>query len=346
MKRLFKRLLKGLLYFTGLLVFLFIVFYMLSMGSQSVMKTVEQDPRHPFLILDDAMLHVETYGDTLNPVVIVLHGGPGDDYQYLLPLAELMDDYLVVFYDQRGCGLSARVGAEELTVENYYKDLDNLVDFFVDTGKVCLIGHSWGAMLATGYIGKHPEKVAKAVLAEPGFLTPEFGRELQQKTNNFAVGFSFQALYYMAKAWFKSQHIHGPDPQARDDYFLQELVMSPIKDHPLSGYFCEGKMENAALGMWRIGSLASKAVPQSGMNDQGEFIFNFTEGIERYTNKVLFIAGSCNTIIGPEYQERQMKLYPNAEMVVIEGAGHTMFGEKSEESIKAVREYLKDANNP
>ena len=342
MKRLFKKLLKGLLYLTGLLVFIFIVLYLLSMGSQSVMKTVEQDPRHPFLILDDAMLHVETYGDTLNPVVIVLHGGPGDDYQYLLPLAELMDEYLVVFYDQRGCGLSARVGAEELTVENYYKDLDNLINFFADTGKVNLIGHSWGAMLATGYIGRHPEKVDKAVLAEPGFLTPDFGRELQEKTNNFAIDFSFKALYYMARAWFKSLHIHGPDPQARDDYFLQELVMSPLKDHPLSGYYCEGKIENASLGMWRIGSQASKVIPQSGMNEKGEFVYNFAEGIEAFANKVLFIAGTCNTIIGPEYQERQMKLYPNAELVVIEDAGHTMFGEKPRESLEAVRAYFNE----
>lgn len=344
MKKFSRILLRILLYFIGLLVVLFIVFYLLGMGSQTVMKTVEQDPRHPYLILDEAVLHVESFGDTANPVVIVIHGGPGDDFQYLLPLADLMDDYFVVFYDQRGCGLSARVDANELTVENYYRDLDNLINFYADTGKVYLIGHSWGAMLATGYIGQHPEKVEKLVLAEPGFLTPEFGRELQEKTNNFAVEFSFQAVYYIAKAWFKSLHVHGPDPQARQDYFMQEVVTSPIDNHPLKDYFCEGKIQNAEIGLWRIGALASKVIPQSGMNEKGEFVFNFAEGIENYHNKVLFLAGSCNKLIGPEYQERQMKLYPDAELVVIENAGHTMFGEKPEESMKAIREYFNQAD--
>jgi pimeloyl-ACP methyl ester carboxylesterase len=39
-----------------------------------------------------------------------------------------------------------------------------------------------------------------------------------------------------------------------------------------------------------------------------------------------------------------MRHFPNAELEVIEGAGHTMFGEKPAESLAAVRRYL-DAPN-
>jgi pimeloyl-ACP methyl ester carboxylesterase len=145
----------------------------------------------------------------------------------------------------------------------------------------------------------------------------------------------------MARAWFKSLHVHGPDPHARQDYFMQELISSPLRKHPLSKYFCDADINNAALGTWRVGSLASKVIPESGKNENGEYIFDFSTGIENFTNQVLFIAGSCNTLIGPEYQQRQMQLYPRAELVVIEGAGHTMFGEKPEESMRAVRDYFK-----
>ena len=44
--------------------------------------------------------------------------------------------------------------------------------------KVNLVGHSWGAMLASAYLGQYPEKVDHAVLAEPGFLTSEFRRRV------------------------------------------------------------------------------------------------------------------------------------------------------------------------
>ena len=49
-------------------------------------------------------------------------------------------------------------------------DLDALVDHVSPGRPVILIGHSWGGMYATLYINRHPEKVAGAVLMEPGPL--------------------------------------------------------------------------------------------------------------------------------------------------------------------------------
>ena len=63
---------------------------------------------------------------------------------------------------------------------------------------------------------------------------------------------------------------------------------------------------------------------------------------ENFKNKVLFLAGECNTLIGEEYQKDHMKYFKNAEMMVIKNAGHTMFGEQPEESIGAVRRYFKE----
>ena len=59
-------------------------------------------------------------------------------------------------------------------------------------------------------------------------------------------------------------------------------------------------------------------------------------------NKVLFIASECNTIIGEELQMCHTKYYPNAELVVIKNAGHTMFGEQPEECIRVIRQYLNE----
>jgi pimeloyl-ACP methyl ester carboxylesterase len=43
----------------------------------------------------------------------------GADYRYLLPLKALADDYRVVFYDQRGTGLSPRVPADSITLDSF-----------------------------------------------------------------------------------------------------------------------------------------------------------------------------------------------------------------------------------
>jgi pimeloyl-ACP methyl ester carboxylesterase len=67
---------------------------------------------------------------------------------------------------------------------------------------------------------------------------------------------------------------------------------------------------------------------------------DFVRGVDRFPGKVLFLAGSCDTLVGPEQQRRNLRHFRDAELVVIEGAGHTLFGEKPEESIAAVRRYL------
>jgi proline iminopeptidase len=86
----------------------------------------------------------------------------------LIPLKVLSNDYFVVFQDQCGTGLSPGVASSELALDSSLTDLDSIVDYFSKWRKVNSIGHSWGAMLVSAYLGRHPSKVDHAVLVEPG----------------------------------------------------------------------------------------------------------------------------------------------------------------------------------
>ena len=88
------------------LVLLVVLFYVLTMGDYTVPETVTQDPSLPHVTIDGVTYHAQTFGDPANPVVITIHGGPGGDYRSILSLQELADEYYVVFFDQRGAGLS------------------------------------------------------------------------------------------------------------------------------------------------------------------------------------------------------------------------------------------------
>lgn len=343
MKKILKVTVKSLLVIIGLLIILFVTFYLSTMGNYEVAKTVEQDLSIPHIKIKNTIFHTETFGDDTNEIVIVLHGGPGNDYRYLLSLKVLADDYFVVFYDQRGTGLSPRVDIEEHTMENMLSDLNNIIDYYAQGRKVHIIGHSWGAMLASGYVGKYPSKVDKVVLAEPGILTSEKAIEFIELVN---PDFSFSFLWHMGKCWFQSLHVDGPDEQAAQDYFFTAFVLnadpSLFKKHPFSKYYCDQDLKNASLEYWRYSYLSNKTIFQSGIDEEGKMQIDLVSGVENFKNKVLFLAGECNTLIGEEYQKDHMKYFKNAEMVVIKNAGHTMFGEQPEESIGAVRRYFKE----
>ncbi len=299
-----------------------------------VAKTVEHDPNLPHFILGNVVLHGETFGSPENPTVIVVHGGPGLDYRSLLPLKALSDEFFVVFYDQRGTGLSPRVGDDQLNLESYLADLDSLVDRFSAGRKVNLVGHSWGGKLVSSYVGRHPEKVSHVVMAEPGPLNAGVMVHYKGK-----VEFSTTFKLHVAGSWLLSLFASGPDSDAAADWF-QYQIMAGFKgeDHPLAGYFCKKKLP--PIGHWRVGRRAWIAVRDSYTTPRNIPV-NFVQGMERFHKEVLFITGACNVMLGPEFQREQMKYFPRARMVVIEGVGHQMFWESPAASIAPVREYLR-----
>jgi pimeloyl-ACP methyl ester carboxylesterase len=107
---------------------------------------------------------------TANPVLILLHGGPGVSETALFRAydAALEDHFVVVYWDQRGAGrsFSSDVPRESMTLDRFAADLDALVDAMrarFGVAKVVLLGHSWGTALGLVYAQRHPEKVAAYV---------------------------------------------------------------------------------------------------------------------------------------------------------------------------------------
>ena len=101
-----------------------------------------------------------------NPVLLYLHGGPGDS---CLPLVEkynaaLAQDFNLVVWDQRGAGLSYYPFTEENhpSINTYVEDVHQLSRYLLDRfhqDKLYLMGHSWGSALGVKFIQAHPELV-------------------------------------------------------------------------------------------------------------------------------------------------------------------------------------------
>ncbi len=300
-------------------------------GCVSVEKTVDQDNTLPSVVLNNYLFHAEVFGNADDPVVIVLHGGPGADYRYLYSLNSLSDQYRVVFYDQRGTGLSPRVPAEGIELNTFIDDLDAFVNHFGRGEKVFLIGHSWGAMLASAYAGRHPHKVGKLVLAEPGFLTQEtVGVLMSGGWPGFRIVFGFIG------AWVAKWRVAPDgDQYARDDYFLSsvlQLMQAPTEQ-------CAGKLP--PLKSWRAGSPNFQATIGRMMDDpEWGATLNFVEGIEQFSGETLFVVGGCNQLTGAVHQRKHLNYFNRVAMTVIPQAGHFMFNDQPENSDLLLREFF------
>ncbi|MFD1145434.1 alpha/beta fold hydrolase [Larkinella insperata] len=97
-------------------------------------------------------------------VVIVLHGGPCVQHQYLRPEFDALSKTAkVIYYDQRGCGKSER--SNSYTWQDHVTDLKRLIQTLAKDRKVFLAGSSWGSLLAILYTYTHPEDIKGLILS-------------------------------------------------------------------------------------------------------------------------------------------------------------------------------------
>ena len=123
----------------------------------------EPAARERYLTQGTARLYVREVGR--GAPVIVLHGGPDFDHEYLLPdMDRLADAFRLVYYDQRGRGRSfSGRPADEVDLAGEIDDLDAIRASF-GFERVAVLGHSWGALLAMEYATRRPDRVSHLIL--------------------------------------------------------------------------------------------------------------------------------------------------------------------------------------
>jgi proline iminopeptidase len=99
------------------------------------------------------------------PSLVILHGGPDFNHNYLLPeLDRLSSAFRLIYYDQRGRGKSSRgVPPEAVNIQSEVDDLDRVRSHF-GLNAIAVLGHSWGGLLAMEYATRHSERVSHLVL--------------------------------------------------------------------------------------------------------------------------------------------------------------------------------------
>ena len=110
------------------------------------------------------------------PVVINLHGGPGMPVPFCVGcrgmFQEYTSKYIMVYWDQLGCGCNADKSAKELSVSNYVDmtiDLVHEIKKMFPKNKILLFAISWGTVLGSLALEREP-KLVDGVLAWGQFI--------------------------------------------------------------------------------------------------------------------------------------------------------------------------------
>jgi len=129
--------------------------------------------REGLLELDHGhQMHWQLSGNADSQPVLWIHGGPGSRAS---PMHRRLFDpnkYLIIQYDQRGCGRSLPKGeTRHNTTQDLLADIERLRRF-LGISAWHVAGGSWGGSLALLYAQAHPEVIRRMLLRSP-FLATE-----------------------------------------------------------------------------------------------------------------------------------------------------------------------------
>lgn len=280
-----------------------------------VPKTVDQDPSLPSILVNGVLLHSEAFGHPDSTMIVFIHGGPGGDYRSLLNGKELANyGYRVVFYDQRGSGLSQRLPKEFYTspglaaLDAIFNELSGVIAHYRTNPnqKVILLGHSWGGILATGYAGKYPHAIQGLVVGEPGGLKWDDISEFIKESRAFDVWSEL-----LNDAMYTDQFITGNENQHEIlDYKLALLS----GNNEITG---ENNTEPGST--WRSGAVILDAFNEIGEKHKPDF----SEGIGQFNAPVLFFYSEKNKAYPDSWAQKISAFYRSADLFKITGVGHS-----------------------
>lgn len=266
----------------------------------------------------DAELHVELEGS--GAPLILINGGPGGTHHYFHPWFGRARNYSrVIYYDQRGTGLSDyQPGPDGYSVEQAVEDLDALrkalgVDRWV------LVGFSYGGFLAQYYTTTYPENVAGLILvgASPGMWTD--------------LGPSRQHDFITPAELERMQEIRAQLRERRDreGWPRQKYIQLLVYNNHINGdwkrqHFYEPtseKLAQIALYEWVHDADFNPIMNQSLQK------VDLAGAFDRNPIPTLLLEGKWDLTWGDAKPTILSRNHPNARLVQIEDAGHSIYDE-------------------
>jgi proline iminopeptidase len=271
-------------------------------------------------------LYFKTIG-TGDPIIF-LHGSSGSHRYFLPSMEKLANSFQLVFYDQRGTGLSdGELDLSAITVDNFVEDLEALRAAF-GFNKFSLIGHSWGAFIAIAYAIKYPSHLDKLILVDSIPVN-----------NTFLIEFS-KTL---------QQRIHDLSPEAQKMFTttctlpLAKLTTANLKQCNAIDATLRFSDPTKAL---TIDSTVDKNTAKNAdiiqpllRNDFTRIQTDIDGKLANVSEPTLIIHGDFDPIpaASSEYISKQIR---SAQLVIIKNSGHFPFIEQPEQFFAAIRHFL------
>jgi proline iminopeptidase len=272
----------------------------------------------------DASLFVKVVGQ--GPPLVLMHGGPGLDHTSLLSLEACADEFTLIFYDHRCNGRSEGTPVTSMTWENLTADAEALRQA-LGFEKWAVLGHSFGGNVALEYALRYPASLSRLILMDTGGdarWTQEHAPELLARRG------------YSAAAVEAARRFFNGRLQPR------EVTRTVLKFG--SAYFY--RFNPLAVAYEVLFGPKQKMRPEASVFGFGQLLpgWSVMDRLGEIQAPTLVMAGRYDFLFPPEHQAILADRIPDAQLVLVERAGHNPQMERTAVVVEALRRFLAPAD--
>src|SRR5437660_7524833 len=271
--------------------------------------------------------------------LMVVHGGPGASHDYFLPyLLPLARTNKVIFIDERGSGRSEKLqDVSKYTVENMVEDVE-AVRQALGLGKVNLLGHSYGGVLAQAYALKYQKNLSHLILGSTFASTSAMNQVLANEKQSMEPearqklqSLEDAGLFGKGKPWEKNRYPNDYAVLAWGDGYFPYLY----QNRPDPNYDPAGGNTTTSWDLYR-----------EMWGSHGEFVIDGNLKSVEYTDKLSGIHVPTLVLCGdhdesdPSLSRTMHEKIPGSKLVIIPQAGHLVFIDQPTLYLKTLDDFV------
>lgn len=280
----------------------------------------------------DPQLYVFEYGNGPDTIVM-LHGGWGGEYSGLVnAVTELKEKYHFIFYDQRG-SLRSPCPDSLVTFNNHIEDLE-ILRKELSVSKLAIIGHSMGAVLASAYATRYPQRIKQLVLLAPARLKYPMTEEDQ---------ILLQQAWEASQRFMERKEINNemgkynlnrqsPALSSREETMKYRINLAKLMLYDVSKW--TGLHDGKAFYKGHLFPLVEATYPPSG--------WDYIQEFKKQQYPVSIIIGDHDFL---DFKNPLIKKWaselPRIKLAIIEKAGHVLWLDQPEVFSKVLLSHIK-----
>ena len=265
------------------------------------------------------------------PPLLVLHGGPGADHTDFLPaLLPLSRRNQLILIDERGCGRSERLADPRgYTLEAMVEDVEHLRQS-LQLGRISLMGHSFGGILAQAYAIRHSRHLKRLVLAGTAATAQTINADFTRIRRALPPPVRRKMAAYESRGIFRADGQYrlayaALTARALAPYMYVRGAPAPVPGHGVTG--------------WEI--LREMWVRRSDFHIDGNLKgFDFTRDLAAMNVRTLVVVGERDMVSRTSAEQLAGSLR-HGRLVVMPGCGHMMFVDQPDRFNALVGDFLR-----